>query len=361
MTRVSEASRLSRLYWWTAEYGLVGTPSDYKLYGSGLLSSLWESFSCHDPQVTKIPLGAGVTEVDYDVTRPQPQLFVTPSFEALHDVLDAVVAELPSVRGGEGALEAALAAREVATIELVGGLAVSGVLERRFTSDGRSTLLSIAGPARAEVAGVSLKGPAIEVVLGESCAALERVAPGRIDVLLAGGVRLRGELARIERGTDGTALLQLKSGEFGSLSEAQLLPGHMVAIAGEALGAHAGAPPDFYPETELPDAKVPKPRSLPPRERELLGLYESALAALRSPLGSEVVPAFERIHQALVRDFEDDWLLRWNLLESLQKLGHHPPLAGELHRELSRLEVFYRHRQPIASGLAYLSRLARSA
>ena len=49
--RVSEAARLSRLYWWTAEYGLVGTPDDYKLYGAGLLSSLWESFACHDPKV----------------------------------------------------------------------------------------------------------------------------------------------------------------------------------------------------------------------------------------------------------------------------------------------------------------------
>src|ERR1700753_3561622 len=47
VTYTSEASRISRLYWWTAEYGLVGTPRDYKLYGAGLLSSLWESHACH--------------------------------------------------------------------------------------------------------------------------------------------------------------------------------------------------------------------------------------------------------------------------------------------------------------------------
>ena len=33
----SEATRLSRLYWWTVEYGLFGTPERYKLYGAGLL------------------------------------------------------------------------------------------------------------------------------------------------------------------------------------------------------------------------------------------------------------------------------------------------------------------------------------
>ena len=43
----SEAARLARLYWWTAEYGLVGTPEDYRLYGAGLLSSLGESHFCH--------------------------------------------------------------------------------------------------------------------------------------------------------------------------------------------------------------------------------------------------------------------------------------------------------------------------
>src|SRR4051812_37610562 len=45
----SEASWLSRLYWWTAEYGLVGEVSNYRMYGAGLLSSLGESYSCHAP------------------------------------------------------------------------------------------------------------------------------------------------------------------------------------------------------------------------------------------------------------------------------------------------------------------------
>ena len=86
----SEAARLSRLYWWTAEYGLVGRVDDYKLYGAGLLSSLGESHSCHAPDVAKLPLDARCVDVSYDITRPQPQLFVAASFEALHEVLDQV-------------------------------------------------------------------------------------------------------------------------------------------------------------------------------------------------------------------------------------------------------------------------------
>jgi hypothetical protein len=93
----------------------------------------------------------------------------------------------------------------------------------------------------------------------------------------------------------------------------------------------------------------------------MLDLYESALGALRSSLGTDVLPVFERIHGALVERFEHDWLLRWNLLESLQKLGLKVPLVEQLRSELEQLEVHYHYRQPIASGLSYLSRVARSA
>src|SRR5215471_10785962 len=42
VTETSESAKIARLYWWTAEYGLVGTPSDFRLYGAGLLSSIGE-------------------------------------------------------------------------------------------------------------------------------------------------------------------------------------------------------------------------------------------------------------------------------------------------------------------------------
>ena len=106
----------------------------------------------------------------------------------------------------------------------------------------------------------------------------------------------------------------------------------------------------------MPQTLVPKAHTIPPLESELLGLYETSLSAVRSTLGSDVVPVFERVHQKLRSHFEHDWLLRWNLLESLQKLSLKVPLAEELRRELEMLEIHYHYRQPIASGLGYLSR-----
>lgn len=364
VARTSEAARLSRLYWWTAEYGLVGKPSDYKLYGAGLLSSLWESFACHDPKVKKPLLSAHAAEVDYDVTQPQPQLFVTPSFEALHDVLDAVVKDLPSVRGGEAALSEAHAAQEVATITLSGEVRLCGVLERRVVSAGVSALLVVSGPARASVPGLTLDADAVYVVLGDGRAPLARAWPGDVDLTLAHGVRLRGKLRRIQHGeTEDSALLVMEAGELYAAStlDARLGPGDVVVLARAGLAAHAGAPSDFYPETALPETRVPKAHSIRPREGEMLELYEAALGSLRAGQGgaTAVVPVFERIHGALNDRFEHDWLLRWNLLESLQKLGLDVPLANTLRRELEQLEVYYQYRQPIASGLSYLSRMAR--
>src|SRR6476619_5376329 len=51
----SEMARLSRLHWWTVEYGLIGTLEKPKIYGAGLLSSIGESVSCLHPNVRKIP------------------------------------------------------------------------------------------------------------------------------------------------------------------------------------------------------------------------------------------------------------------------------------------------------------------
>src|SRR4051812_13982475 len=126
----SEAARMARLYWWTVEYGLVGTPEDYRLYGAGLLSSLGEGHFCHEPRVKKLPLTAACIEMGYDITRPQPQLYVARDFEQLERVLEDVEATLGYRRGGMTALQAALASGEPATFELEGDLQLAGTLVR---------------------------------------------------------------------------------------------------------------------------------------------------------------------------------------------------------------------------------------
>src|SRR5947207_14457982 len=51
----SEMALLSRLHWWTVEYGLIGTLEKPKIYGARLLSSIGESVSCRAAKVKKLP------------------------------------------------------------------------------------------------------------------------------------------------------------------------------------------------------------------------------------------------------------------------------------------------------------------
>ncbi len=67
---------------------------------------------------------------------------------------------------------------------------------------------------------------------------------------------------------------------------------------------------------------------------------------------------FPRLVDVLVREYPDEWLLRWNLLESLLKAGEKGATTRALRAELEELEVRFDYRQPIASGLEYLLRRA---
>ena len=83
----SEATLLSRLHWWTVEYGLIGSLDNPKIYGAGLLSSVGESQNCLTNNVKKIPLSIDCINYNYDITEQQPQLFVAESFSQLTDIL----------------------------------------------------------------------------------------------------------------------------------------------------------------------------------------------------------------------------------------------------------------------------------
>ena len=83
----SETTLLSRLHWWTVEYGLIGSLKNPKIYGAGLLSSVGESQNCLTDNVKKIPFSIDCINYNYDITEQQPQLFVTESFSNLTDVL----------------------------------------------------------------------------------------------------------------------------------------------------------------------------------------------------------------------------------------------------------------------------------
>ena len=146
---VSEATLLARMNWWTVEYGLVGDPKRPLIYGAGLLSSVGESFNCLKDKVRKIPLTLDCINVSYDITRPQPQLFVAADFPTLTQQLEEFAELMAFKRGGVEGLTKAKMAATVTTAELDSGVQISGVL-KDFLLDARGepAYLQYVGPTQ---------------------------------------------------------------------------------------------------------------------------------------------------------------------------------------------------------------------
>lgn len=159
MKTVSEATQLSRMGWWTIEYGLIGSGNDSLIYGAGLLSSVGESYHCLSDDVKKIPLTVDCIQMGYDITRPQPQLFVTPDFATLEKVLEEFANTMAFRRGGVESLEKAKKARATTTTALESGIQISSTLqEYLLDQNGNPIYLKYQGPSQlshqdAEISG----------------------------------------------------------------------------------------------------------------------------------------------------------------------------------------------------------------
>jgi phenylalanine-4-hydroxylase len=123
----SEMALLSRLHWWTVEYGLIGTLDEPKIYGAGLLSSIGESTSCMESGVTKYRYTLDAINYPFDITKTQPQLFVTPNFQNLIKVLEQFADTMAFRRGGSEGILKAIECKNICTAVYSSGLQVSGI------------------------------------------------------------------------------------------------------------------------------------------------------------------------------------------------------------------------------------------
>jgi len=131
----SEISLIRNLHWWTVEYGMVGTVENPKIYGAGLLSSIGESVWCMKDEVKKIPYTIDAAYRDFDITKPQPQLYVTPDFAYLQEVLEEFANTMAVRKGGWRGLKKLIKSKQLGTIEISTGLQISGHFSRMIKND----------------------------------------------------------------------------------------------------------------------------------------------------------------------------------------------------------------------------------
>jgi phenylalanine-4-hydroxylase len=315
---VSECTRASRLYWWTAEYGLVGSLEHPRLYGAGLLSSIGEAEHCLTPAVKKVPLSVACADTEYDITQMQPQLFVARDFEHLFQVLEEFESTLAWKRGGDAGLIEARRARSVNHLVLSDGRELTGkVLELTeglspVASNLNTALVRLEGPVLLSREGKALGKPwtgAALVAFGTGTLP-ER---GEFELELASGLSLKGFAVG-----DGVVLnLQ------GRLGNRELeLPSVTLLYLSEGLPSVAGGPADpgtwdrwfgelnaFTAGDGEARARARKAEALP---KPVAALYREARTLRES--GDVRADRVEQLALA-ASAFPDEWLLQEELAE----------------------------------------------
>ncbi|NDG52138.1 MAG: aromatic amino acid hydroxylase [Flavobacteriia bacterium] len=146
MGQTSEMAQIRNLHWWTVEYGLIGDLNQPKIYGAGLLSSIGESESCLKEEVKKLPYSIEAAQQAFDITEPQPQLYVTPSYTHLTQVLEEFANTMALRKGGLEGLEKAIASNNTCTVEYSSGLQVSGIFNNVISDNGQIVYVSTSSP-----------------------------------------------------------------------------------------------------------------------------------------------------------------------------------------------------------------------
>jgi len=137
MGKPSEMALIRNLHWWTVEYGLIGTVKNPKIYGAGLLSSIGESAWCMTDDVEKLPYNIDATYKNFDITKPQPQLYVTPDFAHLSLILEEFANSMGLRKGGLSGVHKLIQSKALGTIELSTGLQISSVFTKVLEYEGK--------------------------------------------------------------------------------------------------------------------------------------------------------------------------------------------------------------------------------
>ena len=340
---VSEAAQLARMNWWTAEYGLVGSLENPKIYGAGLLSSLGEAKSCLSQEVEKIPFSLNCINYAYDITEKQPQLFVISKFEDLEKVLGQLSETMAYKRGGVYGLCRARESETVNTIELNSGLQISGLLTNYTTQNGQCVYYRFTGPTQLSFENKELPGHGVNYhsqgfssPLGglknsQKClcqftdsdlASRGWVTGQNCELVFNSGVRVQGRLESTHRTVHGLlALMSFSSCRVSLATEVLFDPSWGVfdmavgcqvqsVFSGPADSKNYGLTEDFF-TSQVRDSKDIQKQD--PKNKEIHLFYQEVREKRKK--GQVSLDFIQSIFNQVRQDFPKDWLLSLELLE----------------------------------------------
>ena len=352
----SEMAQLSRLHWWTVEYGLIGDLKNHKIYGAGLLSSIGESFRCMSPRVKKIPYTRDAIDYPFDITTEQPHLFVTPDFKHLIDVLNEFAGTMAYRTGGIEGIRKAIECENVSTCQYSSGIQVSGVFDEVLIDDhNQPVYLSTVGFSQLSYDYRQLEGQGKDYHhdgfgspigrLKGSDKPLESMPDSELKKMgietgkpvkleFESGVVVNGRLKSYERKNGKIVLMSFLDSQVTYGNQSLFSPtwggwGTYDMAVGESITSvfSGAADKDAYEEPSM----VSKTRTIKinydQKTRRLHRLYQSVRDLREQRSSDDVIPA---AWAEIKASYPDEWLLPVEMVEVLTKSRQHPELLKEI-------------------------------
>ena len=377
MGELSEMAMIRNLHWWTVEYGLIGSLESPKIYGARLLSSIGESAWCMQEKVKKLPYSLEAAAVNFDITKPQPQLFVTPDFAYLSLVLDEFANTMALRTGGLKGVEKLIDSQNLGTIELTTGVQISGVFDRviKYKNNKVAYFQTIGSTAIAnrdkELIGHGINvhkngfGSPIGKLKGINLP-IEDMSPrdlkaygiyeGEFMTLeFESGIILKGKAVTGTRDLRGKILMiTFDECTVTYFDEVLFKPEwglYDMAVGKEVVSAYAG-PADVESFLDIGKVSETKTHKIKYSESEkiLYGLYSKVRKMREENSFSEA--EVEGIFNQLKRDFSKDWLLHLELYELA--LQNNYSIQKEILNHLEILMKNETYKNLISNGLNLL-------
>jgi phenylalanine-4-hydroxylase len=342
MSELSEMAKIRNLHWWTVEYGLIGDINNPKIYGAGLLSSIEESQACLEKSVKKIPYSIDAANVNFDITKTQPQLFVIPDFSKLSFVLEEFANTMAVRTGGIKGVRKLIDSKKMGSIELNTGIQVSGQFSNLIQKNNEPVYFNTTGETAVSINGIELIGHGKEAHpygFGSPIGKLEGISMSIEN--MSGKRDLQGKII----------LISFKDCTVTFLNQVLFKPslGIYDMVVGESIqSAFAGpASPDSFDDVySISDKKTTK-IVYSKSEKYLHVLYEKvrALRANKS-LDEEIM---SQIFVEVQTKYPKEWLILLELFELTYRKKI--DLAEKIHLQLSKLKENKDLDQLICDGL----------
>lgn len=360
MGKLSEMAQIRNLHWWTVEYGLVGTLENPKIYGAGLLSSIGESAWCMTDAVKKLPYNIDAAQQNFDITKPQPQLFVTPDFAYLSMVLEEFANNMGIRKGGLEGAQKLIESNAIGTIELTTGIQISGKFTNVIEFQGKPIYIQAEGPTalayrEKELVGhgteyhASGYGTALGTLKGVNLA-IENMSPkdlnaysiseGEIITLeFEGGVSVSGEIITGMRNLHGKIILiSFKNCTVKYHDQILFKPEwgvYDMAVGTNIISAYSG--PADYNSFDL-ITHVPSSKTIKSDRTAIKIALENLYQHVRTARESDSKIDSQGILDQLIQNHPSDWLLTLELLE-LNTLQGNKELVEKTKLRLNQLAV----------------------